>query len=324
MIRQLVAIGRNTFIESIRQPIFAVLIVCGGLALALSPAVANYTLDDDNKLLIDMGFSTLFITGLFMAAFTASGVLSTDLENKTVLTLVSKPVARPVLVVGKFVGISVAMLLAYWVLAVIFLLTVRHGVLQTARDPLDGPVWVFGGLGALGAFLAATVGNYRYRKVFTSSLVIALATGMTLAGLGVLVVNNEWRVQSPGAAFQGQIMVGLLLIFEVVLILTAVAIAASTRLGRLPTLLVCLAVMMLGLLSDHFWGPSVSGAGQSVAGGVLYRVVPNLQALWPTELMGQGRPLSARYVGLAGAYCALTITAFLSLAALLFERREIR
>ena len=67
MFQQLLTIGRNTFIESIRQPIFTVLTIVGILALVLNLAAAANTLDDDNKLLIDMGLSTLFIVGLFLA-----------------------------------------------------------------------------------------------------------------------------------------------------------------------------------------------------------------------------------------------------------------
>ncbi|NQW49042.1 MAG: ABC transporter permease, partial [Planctomycetes bacterium] len=88
----LFTIARNAFLESIRQPVQAVLICAALLALVLNLNVAGYTLEDDNKLLIDLGLSTLFLSGILMAAFTATSVLSREIENKTLLTVVSKPV----------------------------------------------------------------------------------------------------------------------------------------------------------------------------------------------------------------------------------------
>ena len=112
MIQQLLTIARNTFLESIRQPIFSVLLLVGTLALILNPMISAYTLDDDNKQLIDMGLSTLFVCGLLLSAFTATSVLSQELENKTVLTVISKPISRPLFVVGKYVGVSAALFVA--------------------------------------------------------------------------------------------------------------------------------------------------------------------------------------------------------------------
>ena len=60
----LLAIARNAFLESIRQPIFAVLLIVGILAMVLNVNLAAFTLEDDNKLLIDLGLSTLFLAGL--------------------------------------------------------------------------------------------------------------------------------------------------------------------------------------------------------------------------------------------------------------------
>ena len=142
----LVTIARNAFLESIRQPIHAVLICAALLALVLNVNLAGYTLEDDNKLLVDLGLSTLFLSGLLMAAFTATSVLSREIENKTVLTVVSKPVPRPQVVVGKFLGVAAAIATAYWLLAAVFLLTVRHRVQSSVReeDIFDPPVVTFG------------------------------------------------------------------------------------------------------------------------------------------------------------------------------------
>ncbi len=321
MIQQLLAIVYNTFTESIRQPVFVVLMLTTMLALSLCPSIASYTLDDDNVLLIDMGLSTLFIAGLFIAVFTATGVLSTEIENKTILTVISKPVARPVFVGGKFLGVGSALAVGFWTMAMIFLLTVRHGVLQTVRDPLDGSVLLFGTLAVVVAFGIATVGNYMLDWVFNSVLILSMVVTTTIAWLLTLLVGKGWSVQSPKTDFDLQLMLALLLIFQMVLIVVAAAIAASTRLGRTGTLGVCLILMICGLMSD----PLHEGLAHRYAlATVIAWVMPDLQPLWPGDALIQGHELTGRFIWLATGYTGLYILALLALGVGLFQQKEIR
>ncbi len=320
MFQQIYTIARNTFTESIRMPVFVVLTLATALLLILSPSLAAYTLDDDNKLMIDMGLSTLFLAGLLLAAFTATGVLSREVENKTVLTVVSKPVARPVFVVGKYLGVAAALAMTYWILTIVFLLTVRHGVMQTASDRFDIPVLVFGLGGGIAALLLATLGNYFYHWVFTSSLMNSFFGLLTGGWFMVLCIQRDWSIQIPGSDLNGQLMIGLLLVFLAVLVLTAVAIAVSTRLGQIMTILICVGTFVVGLVSQYLLG---KWAARSVIADVFYRVVPNFQLLWPADALTQGHDFTLQYVLSVAAYAALMIGAILSLAVCLFQNREV-
>lgn len=321
MIQQLFTISRHTFIASIRQPILVALIFIAAIALVLNPSLAAFTLDDDNKLLIDMGFSTLFLTGLLLAAFTATGVLGQEVENHTALTIISKPVARPVFVLGKYVGVSAAIALAYWALCGIFLLTVRHRVMQTATDSFDGPVLLMGTTAVLLAMGAAVLGNYLYRRPFTSNFVVLFFVSITVAWLLTLLIDPQWQFQTPMVDLNPQIMIGLLLIFQAILILTAVAVAASTRLGQMLTLMVCVGGFLLGFLSDFLFGRF---ATTNFVAQVCYKAIPNLQLFWPADALTQDHSFTIRYVGLVSAYAALHISALLALAVALFQQRELK
>ncbi len=261
MLGQSFTIARNTFTEAIRQPVFIVLVFAGFVMLFLNPWLAAYTMETgggDNKMLVDMGLSTLFLMGLLLAAFSATGVLAHEIDSRTVLTVVSKPVPRPVFIVGKFLGVAAAIGLAFYILALIFLLTLRHRVMATASDDLDGPVLVFGFGFALLALATATFGNYFFKWVWASSVALGLAAALTAAYAGVLVFAKNWALQPPLTEFiideglAGQVVWGLVLVFLGVLILTALAVAISTRLGQVATLLICLVVFGMGLVSQSF------------------------------------------------------------------------
>ncbi|MCH8193564.1 MAG: hypothetical protein IIA65_06060 [Planctomycetes bacterium] len=82
----LLTIAKNTLTETLRQPIYAIIIASAILLFVISPSLTMYTMSDDNKLLREIGLSTLFLTSLFIAIFSASGAVAQELENKTVTT----------------------------------------------------------------------------------------------------------------------------------------------------------------------------------------------------------------------------------------------
>ena len=87
MLQRFYAIAVNAFVETIRQPIYGVILLATAVLFILNVSLAAFTLDDDDKLLLDLGLSTLLMSGLFLSAFSAAGILSREIENKTVLTV---------------------------------------------------------------------------------------------------------------------------------------------------------------------------------------------------------------------------------------------
>ena len=328
-------ISRNTFTEAIRQPIYIILLLGVILVLILGAAWAAYTLDDDNKLLLDTGLSMVLAASGAMAALLASGVLAREIDNKTVLTVISKPIGRPAFVFGKFLGVAGATALAWLIWSLVFLLTVRHKVLSGAGDQLDGPVWVFG-LSALGiAFLVAVWGNYFYNWVFNSTFVRVLTVTLPLAYLLVLLVNKQWQFQPIYTEFDPhlapvtnygeeakslwQVIVALLMLFEAAMILVAGAIAASTRLGNVMTLLVVFGLFVLGIASDGFFGQY---RDVNWLADIAYRLTPNVQLFFLADSLTQQHSITWTYAGMASAYAGLFIIALLSIGVALFQTRE--
>lgn len=316
------AITRNAFLESIRQPVHAI-IICGALlALILNVNVAGFTLEDDNKLLVDLGLSTLFLVGLLLAAFTATGVLAREIEDKTVITVVSKPVPRPLVVLGKFVGVVAAAAIAYWLLSMVFLLSVRHRVQTSIRDEdiFDGPVITFGLLAALLAFGISGLANYLYRTSFPATFAIVGATVVTAAAAVVACINRWWELQHPLTDVNGQLLMGLVLVFEGIVVLTAIAIAASTRLGQVATLTVCITVFLVGLVGEYFLNLATAGREWLQP---LAATVPNLQFFWPADAITQGTTITFEYLGLVTAYTACLTIGALAIAVALFQTRDV-
>ena len=105
--RTLVTIAKNTLIETLRQPVYAVIISVALLLFLISPSLAMYTMDDDNKLLREIGLSTLFLASLFVAIFSASGAVAGMVAITPAAGFVT-PLASLVLGVTWLVGLVIA------------------------------------------------------------------------------------------------------------------------------------------------------------------------------------------------------------------------
>jgi ABC-type transport system involved in multi-copper enzyme maturation permease subunit len=117
------AIARNTFRESIRQPVIYLIAVLGAALLLLSFAFTLFTFSEENtlKMIKDMGIATITLCALLVALFTASGVIADEIEKKTALTVLCKPVTRLQFVVGKYSGIMGVVACAIVVLVAVFI-----------------------------------------------------------------------------------------------------------------------------------------------------------------------------------------------------------
>jgi len=258
MIQQTLAVIRNTFFESIRQPIAFVLLVAATLLILLANPISAFTMSDDQRMLIDIGLATVFLFGMLLAAFIATSVLTQEIDNRTALTVISKPVGRPVFMLGKYVGVAAAITLAMAYMGLVFALVERHGVMQTVRDPYHMPAIFFGvGAGLIGVG-AGIWCNYFYNMVFVSTTVVIATPLMALAYVLSLFFTYDFAAQPPGEAFDGQLWLAMMCLWMAVLVLTAIAIAASTRLSQIMTLAVTVGLFLLGMLSDWIFGRRIA------------------------------------------------------------------
>lgn len=265
MLGQILTIARNAFIESVRQPIYFVLIVLCGILQILLTAGTGFSMGHsssaevsaDNKLLLDVSLASVFVCSMLLAAFIATAVISREIENRTVLTVVSKPVSRPTVVIGKYLGVAAAMLIAVATMLLFVQMAVRHGVMSTAADEADGPVIIFS---LAAGFIALAVGiwvNFFYGWVFTQTASLLMLPLMGVAWLLVMFLDKEWSLQPFLTDFKPQTTLASMSIVLAVLVFTSLAVAASARLGQVMTITVCAGVFLFGLLSNYFIGQRV-------------------------------------------------------------------
>lgn len=121
MYRTLVIL-RHTFLETIVQPIYSLLLAIGGAVLILFASLPFFTLGDDTVMFKAVGLDVILLLVLIATLFATSKSIYEEIEDRTMLTLMSKPVHKWEVLVGKYLGIIVAALLAVLILGLIFMI----------------------------------------------------------------------------------------------------------------------------------------------------------------------------------------------------------
>lgn len=136
---KIAAIAQTTTKEALTQPLFYVLLLIGVFALILFPFVPYNTFGEDVKMVKDTGLTLIMVLSIVLALWTASVSIADEIEGRTALTLLSKPIGRRSFILGKFVGIIGPLAIMFIVLGAIFLGSVSYKVAYDTRENGQAP-----------------------------------------------------------------------------------------------------------------------------------------------------------------------------------------
>jgi ABC-type transport system involved in multi-copper enzyme maturation permease subunit len=108
-VRTLGWIAINGFRESVRDKVLYSLVVFAILLIGTSYVLGQLTAGQDLKIMKDLGLSSIAIFGLFMAVFIGIGLVSKEVERRSIYGLLAKPVTRHEIVLGKFAGLALTL-----------------------------------------------------------------------------------------------------------------------------------------------------------------------------------------------------------------------
>lgn len=364
--RAILAIARNTLSETVRQPAYALVLMscCAVIALVprLSGHVYTYSAGSNlekpaERMVATLGLSTLLVAGIVLGALSTIGVVSREIENRTAMSVLSKRVGRWQFMLGKNLGVAAAVGAACLAGLLLLLLFLRAGVNITSRDAADTGIMLATLACLLVPLTVATLRNYYWGRAWIGTFTLAFMAMVLLSfGLFNLVDKEYFLVFSPPSEpvfdamhYDHRIRVGVTYDWEVlkaglatiasVLVITAVAMAASTRLAPGGNLALTAIVGLLGLTSQYFrdrlsgamaesaywthFGAARGSTLPEIAYNVYYALVPNLQHFWLSEALEREAAIPWPYVGQAALYAALYGLAMVFLSAFLFARREV-
>src|SRR5215510_968439 len=105
------AITLNTFREAVRDSVLYNLIVFVLLLVASAPLFGQISIDIERLVLVNVGLSSISLFGVIIAIFIGIGLVSKEIEKKTLYTILSRPVRRWEFIVGKYFGLLLTLVI---------------------------------------------------------------------------------------------------------------------------------------------------------------------------------------------------------------------
>ena len=269
--RRIAAVASATTKEAIGQPIFSVALIVGFFLLLSFIVIPYNTFGEDVKMLKDSGLTLIKVLALLVVVWTASVSVAEEIEGRTALTVLSKPLTRPQFILGKFAGLVLVAILIFLILGTTLLATTSLKVVYDARESskLD-PIW---------------------RDC--ADEMITVVPGLVLSLLETIL-------------------------------LAAVSLAVSTRLGIVPNLIICFTVYALGHLVPLIVQSSVGKiAIVRFVGQFFATILPVLEHFTIEAAVVGGVPVPWSYLGWAALYAALYSAVALLVALVLFQDRDL-
>jgi ABC-2 type transport system permease protein len=318
--RQFITIASNAFMELVRQPIFLLLMTGSAIFEMFLATPYYFAFGDEPKLVKNSTLAVMLLAGLFGAVLSASASLARELRGGTALAVLSKPVDRAQFLLAKYAGLIAALSLLVYVNLVAVLLTSRM-----AFDAYGSTDLFAVGIFALALVLAYLMGgfsNFFLRRPFVSDAVFSLIVMVTVAFVVINFFTKEAKPQAFANGVDWRLVPAGILVLFAVWILAGLALACSTRFDMIPTLAICSAFFLLGIMSDYLFGlPAQKGSWWAT---FLYSLTPNWQLFWLADALDSGKStFHWGYVGKAFVYTVGYAGAALAVAVALFEDREL-
>jgi len=306
--------------ELIRQPVFLLLMTVSASFEVFLACIYYFGFGDDPKLIKNTALGVVFLAGLFGAVLSASTSLGREIRSGTALAVLSKPVGRARFLLAKFLGLAGALTVLTYVNGLAALLATRMAF--DNYGDIDKPGLAFFAGAMVLAYLSAGFSNFFLRRTFVADAVFGVVALQTLAFIALQFIERDAsRMEGFYTGIDWRVISAAALLLMALFIVAALALACSTRLDTLPTMSICSALFLLGLVSDYFWG--TRAADGSWLASVLYTVTPNWQLFWMADLLEGEKKIPLSYMGKALAYCAAYVGAILAVALALFEDREL-
>ena len=246
MKNRIFCIAANTFREAVRDRVLYNLIAFALLLTGAAVLVGQISIEIEKLVVINLGLTAVSLFGVVIAIFVGIGLVSKEIEKRTLYTVLSRPVRRWEFIVGKFFGLAGTLVVNTFFMAIgvfLALLYVAHKFQRTDSWVLVALYFIvlqFVIMTAL-ALLFSSFSSPLMSAVFAFALFVigsfsedlrafaAMAKGVThyLAGAAAYLVPNLSALNVIGSVAHGQPVAGHLILYNTIYATFYAAMALS-------------------------------------------------------------------------------------------------
>ncbi len=188
--RRIALVAMHVFKESVRDRVLYAIAAFAVLLVAASILIGQITAGQDVKIIKDLGLATIELAGIAMSVFVGIGLVSREIERRSIFALLAKPLPRSEFVVGKYLGLvlTIVVNIAAMTVALYVMLAYLHWrALPDQRLAWDAPATdprLLVAVCLIAAEMALLTAVALFFSTFSSSapLSLMLTLGLFIAG----------------------------------------------------------------------------------------------------------------------------------------------
>lgn len=302
-----------TYGDVTRRPLYYIVLLCLAFMIFLSQYITLFSFYQEMNLVREMGMATITFFGFLLIVLLAGTVVTSELEDRTAVTLLSKPVSRTAFLLGKYFGLLLSIAPGMVVLAGILFLTLWLMAMPAVLGS-DSLMWALAHPPA--GETPLPVMSHGWKEGAENGAAVRAELG------GALEVIRRYFVASNG----GVVLQGAFLAFLQVAILAAFGVSFAAFFPVVVSASSTALLFVLGNISSYMLAAVEHWqvGALNVIGRALYYLLPNLGYFNLQTFYSEGRLISVRYLGCAAIYSLLYTTAIFVVSSSVFRRREIR
>jgi ABC-type transport system involved in multi-copper enzyme maturation permease subunit len=185
---KIAAIALTTFREAVRDRILYTILVFALLLIGASVILATLSIGQEGKIVKDLGLASSSLFGTFIAIFLGIGLVSKEIERRTIYAIVAKPIYRFQFLLGKYIGLALTLLVTVGVMALLVV----------------GLSWTVDGHWTPGLLLAATLDFLSLMMVTAVAILFSTFSTPTLSAMFTLAVFVIGRLSGDLRLFAEQ------------------------------------------------------------------------------------------------------------------------
>lgn len=124
--KKILVVALNTFLEARRDRVLYSLALFALIMILSSLVFCTISAEQHNKIVKDFGLTAISIFGIMISIFLGTGLVYKEIEKKTVYNIFSKPIERYQFIVGKYLGLSLTLLVITLCMGIIVFLIVIY------------------------------------------------------------------------------------------------------------------------------------------------------------------------------------------------------
>lgn len=135
--RQVAVISRHAFREAVRDKVLYNLVLFALVITACAILLGELTAGQEARTIVNIGLNSMLLFGVFISIFVGTGLVSKEIEKRTVYAIFAKPVTRSMFVIGKYFGLCLTLLVNVLVMG----LGVSLALLYVGGSSLAFTIW---------------------------------------------------------------------------------------------------------------------------------------------------------------------------------------